>query len=244
MSIFVDESIHDRADFIVVAAVFTDDDVQEKVEQALRECGFDPASEEFKSSMTMAGNPAAHRLRDYLQGILSRCKLAIAICPVSERPEIISHVGKLLSDVDPENFVLPQRVYFDNGMRRVALSLPNHITPVYGCDSKKVAGIQVADCAAYLVSMFLLSEMGFVNKTVPANTVYPEDEGEIELAWTLWASVRYALSSGQPIGGYDADGWCEPMMHPFGLIVSENCSDDVKSAVEKRLSGVWIGCIH
>jgi hypothetical protein len=193
--------------------------LQKLVEDALLECGFDPARDEFKSSMKMAGNPAAQRLRDRLQDILGRCKIAVAICPVSERAAIVELAGRLLSGLDEKALELPATVYFDGGMKHAPLELPAGVNAIYGCDSRRVAGIQVADCAAHLVSMMLLAQLGIITKTVPASTVYPADDGEIELAWTLWASVRYALSGGNPIGGYDEEGWCEPMMHPFGLLV-------------------------
>lgn len=244
MYIFIDESIHERGDFIVIVAVCSADDVQETVEQALRECGFDPAKDEFKSSMVMAGNPAAQRLREEMRYILSRCKIAVAVCPVAERAHLVTLVGRLLSSVENEKIDAPAVAYFDQGMKQAKIDLPPSISAVLGCDSRKIAGIQIADCAAHTVSMMLLAELGILKKTVPASTVYPQDQGEIELAWTLWASVRYALSGGEPVGGYDEDGWCEPMMHPFGLLVSEGCSDAVKTAVEQRLSSVWVGCIH
>lgn len=244
MDIFIDESIHDRGNFIVIAAVCSANSLHEPVGDALLECGFDPARDEYKSSMKMAGNPAAQRLRDRLQSILGWCKIAVAICPVSERAALVEHAGKLLSGLDSKALELPAIAYFDGGMKRAPLTLPEGVRAIYGCDSKRVAGIQVADCAAYLVSMMLLAELGIVTKTVPASIVYPDDEGEIDLAWTLWASVRYAPSSGNPIEGYDEEGWCEPIMHPFGLLVSDGCSDAVKNAVKKRLSSVWAGCIH
>jgi hypothetical protein len=244
MDIFIDESIHDRGNFIVIAAVFSADNLQVLGGNALLECGFDPVHDEFKSSMKMAGNPSAQRLRDRLKHILSRCKIAVAICPVSERAAVVEHAGRLLSGLDSKALEPPATVYFDGGMKRALLELPEGVTAIHGCDSKRIAGIQVADCAAYLVSMMLLAELGIFTKTVPASTFYPGDEGEIELAWTLWASVRYALSSGNPVGGYNEDGWCEPMMHPFGLFVSDGCSEAVKDAVKKRLSSVWVGCIH
>jgi hypothetical protein len=244
MDIFIDESIHDRGNFIVIAAVFSADNLQGLVGDALLECGFDPEWDEYKSSMKMAGNPAAQRLRDRLQDILRQCKIAVAICPVSERAAVVEHVGKLLFGLPSIALELPATVYFDGGMKRAPLELPEGVTAIHDCDSKKVGGIQVADCAAYLVSMMLLGELGILTKTVPATSVYPGHDGEIELAWKLWASVRYALSSGDPIGGHDEDGWCEPLMHPFGLLVSDGCSDAVKDAVKKRLSSVWVGCIH
>lgn len=241
---FVDESIHERGDFIVVAAVRAEDEVQALVENALTKCGFDPVCDEFKSSMKMAGNPAARRLRDCLQGILSRCQIAIAVCPIAERDRIVALTGELIAAIEPKNLTTPCVVHFDEGMKRAPLVLPEGVSALHGCNSKHVAGIQVADCAAYIVSMMLLAELGVFNKTVPAHTVYPDDDGEIELAWTLWAHIRYALSGGIPIGGYDDDGMCEPMMHPFGLLIANSCSEDVKRAAEKRLSSVWLGCIH
>lgn len=244
MSIYVDESIHDRANFIVIAAVAAGDQIQRDVENALIECGFDPGQDEFKSSMRMVDNPAARRLRDHLQSILIDCKVAIAVCSIVERDQIASLTGRLISAIDPSKLELPAKVFFDQGMKPIVPELPAGITTVHGCNSKKIAGIQVADCAAYLVSMIILSELGIVTKTVPANTVYPGDDGEIELAWTLWASFRYALSSGEPVGGYDQVGWCEPMMRPFGLLISDTCSKEVRQAVVSRFSEIWVGCIH
>ena len=84
--------------------------------------------------------------------------------------------------------------------------------------------------------------MGFINKMAPTSDMYPEPE--VEMAWQLWTSLRYSLASGTPIGGFDDEGMCDPMMLPFGLLVTDSCSDAVKDAVEKRLSTVWLGCIH
>src|SRR5688572_17085109 len=113
MDIFIDESIHDRGNFIVIAAVFSADNLQGPVGDALLECGFDPTRDEYKSSMKMAGNPAAQRLRDRLEDILRHCKVAVAICPVSERAAVVDHVGELLVDLPSKALELPATVYFD-----------------------------------------------------------------------------------------------------------------------------------
>lgn len=244
MYVYIDESIHERGDFIVIAAVFSEHDLQPKVEAALRACGFDPAHDEFKSSMTMRDNPAAQDLREGLQDILSRCKLALAVCPLEERAQIMAHAGALLADVIHVTGAAEITVFFDGGMKRTPIDLPASATLVTDCDSKRVAGIQVADCAAHLASTVLLSEMGVLARTVPAKRVYPEEEGEIELAWTLMLSIRYAVSSGRPVDGYDADGMCELDMHAFGLRVADTCSEDVKAAAQKRLGSIWLGCVH
>ncbi|TYC55858.1 hypothetical protein FMN50_12600 [Rhodobacterales bacterium] len=240
----MDESIHERGDFIVVAAVYGGADVEDQVRQGLLACGFDPVRDEFKSSMRMSGNPAAQELRQRLKFILRHCKIALAVCPVVERPILATHVATLLSSVDlpPETPVVA--VYMDEGMKPTASEMPCSATVTFGCDSKSVAGIQLADCAAHLVSTMLLEELGIISKTVPASTVYEGAEGEIELAWTLWASIRHALSGKEFVGETDDYGVPEPLMSAFGLVVSDACSDAIKAAAKERLGTVWIGCIH
>ncbi|WEX89954.1 hypothetical protein PZN02_005292 [Sinorhizobium garamanticum] len=234
LEVFVDESIHVRGDFIVVAAVCSDSDVQQEVVQALLDCGFDPARDEFKSSMKMNGNPAAQELRQRLQIILNDCKIGVAVCPTSERAKIVTHVAALLSNLDVPPGTHIATVHLDEGMRRTNAKMPADATVRLGCDSKLVAGIQLADCAAHLISTMLLEELGLISKTVAASTVYEEQEGEIALAWTLWATVRYALSGRKSIGESDEYGLPEPMLNPFGLVVSDACSDAVKAAVESK----------
>lgn len=244
MNIYIDESIHERADFIVTAAVCSPEELQLPVHEALRNNGFDPTCDEFKSSMRLNGFIAAQKLREDLRAILSHCKIAIAVCPVSERASIAKYIGDLLCERiwEPEN--QPITLHFDEGMKRSELRTLNPIVMQFDCDSQKVAGIQVADCAAHLFSTILLSELGFVNKTMQVNEVEHGFDGDIELAWSLWAEIRYALSGSEPVGSLDEHGDYEPMMLPFGLFVSSSCSDSVKAAVEKRLGQVWVGCIH
>ncbi|WP_417729069.1 DUF3800 domain-containing protein [Roseovarius sp.] len=243
LDVFVDESIHDRGGFIVVAAVLSADNVQKEVVGALLDCGFDPARDEFKSSMKMNGNLAAQKLRGSLQAILRGCKIAAAVCPTLERAEIVNHIATLLSEVDLPSGTSIGTVYFDEGMKPTSAEMPGSAVVKFGCDSKQVAGIQLADCAAHLISTMLLEELGLVTKMVPASSVYGEEEGEIELAWTLWASIRHALAGGTSTGT-DEHGFPEPLMHPFGLFVSPSCSNAVATAARKRLSTVWVGCIH
>ncbi|MBB4576013.1 DUF3800 domain-containing protein [Rhizobium lentis] len=244
MHVFVDESIHDRGHFIVVAAVCSEGDVQEQVVQSLLACGFDPSRDEFKSSMAMRDNPAAQELRQRLQLILRHCKIALAVCPIAERAILAAHLATLLSSVDLPQETHIAAIYLDEGMKRTNAEMPPGAVVTYGCDSRLVAGIQLADCAAHLVATMLLDELGVISKTVPASTVYDGQEGEIELAWTLWASIRHALSGRTPVGQVDEYGLPEPLMNPFGLVVSDRCSEDLKAAVERRLGTVWIGCIH
>lgn len=241
--IYIDESIHDRGDLIVLAAVYSETPLQARVEEVLRDCGFDPARDEFKSSMRMHGNIAAQKLRDNIQSLLGNCKIAVVVCAPGDRRRLADHAVELLSEIDvPKSTNIP--VYFDEGILRPTQPPPAGFEFRLNCNSREVAGIQVADAAAHVIASTILSELGMFNRTTPASTVYPDDDGEIELAWVLWMSLRYALATNEPIGGYDENGECEPYMRPFGVLVAASCSPHVREAAELRFRGIWLGCIH
>jgi hypothetical protein len=241
--IYVDESIHTRGEFIVIAAVWAGADIASHINEALIECGFQPGRDEFKSSMRMADNEAARHLRERLRFLIFRhCKTAVAVCSLTEREHIIELTARLIEHLPADVVDQPTTIHFDEGMKKVTPSLPWAWKAEMNCNSRAVVGIQLADCAAHTISIMLLSELGIVNKTVSTDSAYPE--AEVSMAWELWTAIRYSLSSGKPIGGYDEDGWCDPDMEPFGLLISEDCSKTVRNAAEKRLGSVWVGCIH
>lgn len=241
--IFVDESIHDRGNFIVIAAVVTEEEIGQDVRNALARSGFTPRVDEYKSSMSMNGNNSAQRLREEIKSIIfSKCKIAFAFCAVTERADIMPIAAKLIGELRDASGAGPAVIHFDQGISAREVSLPAGWLVKHGCDSKVVEGIQLADCAAHTLATLILSQLGFVNKSVSTEGQYPEPE--VELAWELWTSIRYALSSGEPVGGYDADGHCEPMMFPYGIFVSQSCSFELKEAVMQRLGEVRVGCIH
>tara|TARA_R110000782_G_scaffold117364_4_gene207693 strand:- start:6329 stop:7078 length:750 start_codon:yes stop_codon:yes gene_type:complete len=241
--IYVDESIHDRGNFITVAMVCADDDLSDLVSDALARHGFEPKKDEFKSSMVMSSNPSAQRLREEIRGLMfGQAKLALAFCSLSERSEIQAHAIRLLESLPDTYLSRGGIIYFDEGIAKASTPLPEGWQAQTNCDSKLVGGIQIADCAAHTVSTIILAELGIVNKQIATHGRYPEPE--VELEWALWTDLRYSLATDQPIGGYDDEGWCEPMMLPFGLLISEQCNAEVRRVAEERLSEVWLGCIH
>lgn len=243
---YIDESIHDRGDFIVIGLLLCDDNIQSDVETALRDYGFVPGRDEFKSSMRMAGNEAAQMLRSRFRFLLmTKCSLAVAVLPISERGKIVEAAcGLVRSITERDSNNASGVVYFDEGMKLALADLPDGWRAEFNCDSRSVGGIQLADSAAHTVSTMLLTEMGIAVKMVPTGEDYLTETGEVELAWELWTSLRYALSSGVPEAGFDEDGWCDPTMKPFGLAISDGCSHAVKVAAITRLGSVWVGCIH
>lgn len=241
-SVFVDESIHDRADFVVVAIVYTDNSIQTAVDEMLAQSGYAPGIDEFKSSMAMAGNEQAQELRGRMRYLLlRRCKLAVVVCSRGERARIGELTIELMKQVAARDGSPPLTLHLDDGISVRNLEVPANWRVLTGCDSRIVGGIQVADCAAFVVSTLLLTELGFNTKTVPPGD-YPSEE-PIELAWSLWTSLRYSLAGSEPVGAVDEHGY-SPDMQPFGLLISDACSDAVREAARLRLGSVWVGCIH
>ncbi|MBY5361944.1 DUF3800 domain-containing protein [Rhizobium leguminosarum] len=244
MDIYIDESIHERANFIVLAAVCAGPNEIRLAEEALLQCGFVPGRDEFKSSMKMSGNEQAQDLRERFREIIGRCKIAIGICAVSERHQLMTLAARIAEAVSGHDTAKKRTVHLDQGMKRQPVTLPNGYVLNADCDSKAFIGIQLADCCAHLVATMLLGELGLFTKMVPRGRVYPDDEGHLELAWELWASLRYALAGSEPIGPVEDNGYYEPLLKPFGLVLSEGCDERVVEAAGKRFGSVWVGCIH
>lgn len=244
MDIYFDESIHDRANFIVLAAVCATPDLIEEAEEALRNCGFEPGVDEFKSSMKMLGNAQAQQLRELFRAIIGRSKIAVGVCSRSERPHLMAIMAKIIAVIAAKRPGQDATVHLDEGIKSQLVALPAGYLLRSNCDSRRVIGIQLADCCAHFISTMLLGEMGLFDKMVPANRVYPGNEGELELAWELWASIRYALAGSKPVGLIEEDGYYEPLLEPFGLVITEGCDPSVGEAARNRLGEVWVGCIQ
>lgn len=244
MDIYIDESIHDRGNFIVLAAVCAPPDEIRIATEALRQCGFAPGHDEFKSSMKMNGNKPAHDLRERFREVIGRCKIAIGICAVRERHQLMSLAASICEAIASQNAIEAGTIYLDQGIKPQSISIPAGLQLWPGCDSKSVIGIQLADCCAHFIATILLDELGVVRKMVPARRVYPGNEGDLELAWELWASIRNALAGREPIGAVDDDGIHEPLLKPFGLVFSDGCDAHVAEAARRPFGSVWVGCIH
>ncbi|WP_018900826.1 DUF3800 domain-containing protein [Rhizobium sp. 2MFCol3.1] len=243
MDIYCDESIHDRGNFIVLAAVSATPEHIELAKEALISCGLTPGRDEFKSSMTMSGNENAQRLREAYRGIISQCKVGIAICALDERHFLMTLAARLAQKMAANMPGIGGRVYLDGGMKQQPVDLPPGFHLVAGCDSRSVIGVQLADCCAHAVATILLDEMGIAKRKKAASDSRDDDSvGDIALGWFLWASMRYALSSGIAVNS-DDPFFEDPTRLPFGLELSDGCDPRVAKAANKRFGTVWIGCI-
>lgn len=239
--LYVDESIHERGDFIVIAAVYSKEPLDQLVAAALAACGFAAGRDEFKSCLSMNNNDQTRELRQNIQTILwEHCRVAYAICTVAERDLIADHLYQLAGNLVWDPPIQGGTIYFDEGIKPATHAAPAGWSAIYRCNSKAVGGIQVADCAAHTYGTILLDDLGITKKIVPIENYV---EPEVELRWLLWSWLRDVMASNIPAFEPHDDGYHEPMMLAFGIHVSELCPEKLRD-LGGPSAGVWVGCIH
>ena len=275
MNIYIDESIHPHYKFIVTALVVTQTDVSPLVEDALRAAGLQPGKDEFKSGARMEGNESLWELRDALLGVVSfNSKLAFYISNPSHRNELGAGILSTIELLAKKNGLnlSDSNVYLDEGIFR-SVDDANRTFGGFEClagvnfnpeqDSKKIAGIQLADLVANSMSQTLRETVTGCEKIVNIggpDTGYHEDE-TAPLGWELLMNVRYNFFTRNIVfEGETFDRDTNPYvlgpdedqvdygMHPeilgWSIFLSDNIADRVRQAVSDRLGKIWLGCIH
>jgi hypothetical protein len=80
---YFDESIHDRAGFILGAWVYSQSDLTPVVNKAIAEAGLQLGMHEFKSGARMDSGETQRVLRDKLKQGLQETRLGVVVVPVS-----------------------------------------------------------------------------------------------------------------------------------------------------------------
>jgi hypothetical protein len=201
--LYFDESIHVRAGFILGAFVHSASDMSPVVADILRECGLAPPEDEFKSRSRMDGNRTMQIVRTRLLQLARGTKVGIAVIPVAERPRLDVHALRALAALDHRNDRLSNSrhdVFFDAGIFRstknayelrdqlkIGLQYNLHVEQ----DSRRVAGLQLADCIAHRAATMLLAQLGLVRKTVRVGDGSDSDpERDVPLSFEVWHSLR------------------------------------------------------
>lgn len=253
---YVDESIQQRAGFIVGAFVYSDTDLTPAVFERIASVGLRPGVDEFKSGMRMDRHPEHGAAREALRSLLQGTRVGLAVVPADRRDDLGIEALLGLEKIIRANELTAagHHVYFDQGItvrpdradtfvRRVGV----HCEILLNQDSRLVGGVQVADLAAHSMGVMLLESLGILKKTVKAgeNSGYDPDL-DIELGFELWASLRYAFfKAPQPIPGpVDPLGDLMFDVANYGLHVASSCSETLQSAALKRFGECYLGCIH
>ena len=110
-----------------------------------------------------------------------------------------------------------------------------------------VVGLQVADLVAHTCATMLLSEMGLVEKRVKVgNTSGYEPDDEVDLAFVLWASVRWNFFAEPPPPPTQWESqldW-QANVESCGLFVASSASNELRTAARQRFGTMYLGCIH
>ncbi|MCH7760411.1 hypothetical protein IIA15_03285 [candidate division TA06 bacterium] len=253
---YFDESIQERAGFIVGAFVYSTNDLMPSVFSALAEAGLQPGVDEFKSGVRMAAHPEQAKARDGLRELLMDVRVGVIVVPSSERlslgTEALVGLTKIINANDLTD--VSHQVFFDEGIVVDRTSLESfHDNVGAECDinldqdSRTIGGIQLADLAAHAMGIMLLEQQEHIKKTVKAgeNSGY-EPDLDINLGFELWASLRYSFfKSSQPIPGpEDPLGDLLFDVENYGLHVAATCVDALRNSSLARFGQCYLGCIH
>lgn len=254
---YIDDSIHDEAGFIVAACVYTNIEIDTRITEIIKSCGFSPDTFEYKSRASYSKEPEKIKVRDQLKQLLKdSCYLGVVIVPRSKREELGLECIKAIKQFIETNKRIkkPASIYIDEGMfkstdkayKLIDSLLLNNCIFYLEQNSKKIKGIQLADLAAHISSIQLKDTLGLVTKTVRLG----EESGygpetDMELGFEMWATLRYSLFNegstkftGDPI----ADATVK--VEPYGLYVSEYCDSKLSEIARSTFGKVYLGCIH
>jgi uncharacterized protein DUF3800 len=252
---YVDESIHERAGFILGAYVFSPHELTPHVFKKLEAVGLRPGVDKYKSSAKMSEDARQWALRNELKELLWNVKLGLVVVPSAERQNLGTEALRGLKKIILANELLEEHhhLYFDKGIvfrspARVVEELGlNHLCEIHtDQDSRLVGGLQVADLAAHTMSVMLLETLGIVNKTVKAGPSSGYDpELDIELGFELWATLCYHFFTRDNLDpdldqleGFTLD------TGSYSVHIAEPCTDVLRYAVQKRFGECYMGCVH
>lgn len=254
-NLYFDESIRDNGGFIIGALVISDEDLSTQIRKQWECMGLNP-NDEYKSSAIKINNEASVKQRNFISYLLQKSKLALVVLPKDDRRQLGNYCAELVIQLlntnmllnQPHEFHLDENVFIDRNIQAKLKELNVRIH--LNSDSKKEAGIQLADHASHALGGMLLEEMGVVKKQVKAgeNSGYHPDE-MLDLGFELWASLRYAL-----IGeNHYFEGLSPPLEDPanpyymvdgYGLYIASSCSNALAVAARKRFGTNYLSCIH
>lgn len=253
--IYVDDSIHERGNFIISGIVVTSEDIEKRISDCLILNGYNPEKDEFKSGLSFRKHPKMLNVRNELKVIISSaCKIGLIVLPSIKRQhngfETLKGLKKMIdsNDFEGEIKIFIDENYFKNEIvgkkfaERIGLL---NCTLELEVDSKVVKGIQLADLVAHTCSTMLLEQLNLIDKKVRSgeNSGY-DPELEVELGFELWASIRYCFLGVINEDFLNGIGEQKKMTEPFGLYISDYCDKVLREKVKDRFSEIYMGCIH
>lgn len=254
--LYLDDSKHHRSDFSLAAFAICDVDPTEEMSSIFRDYGYDTASFEFKSSAKMKGDSNLQSLRAALKFFIAR-KCSIAVCVVNGDKKLGPAALELLQGAltHPQLNGVQHEVFFDEGLFpsvRAAEAVVKNAKVFDTCrfhfeqSSRDILGIQLADIVAHTCGTMLLDSLGHISKMIvidePSDDVYHGKE--VELAFEMWAGIRYAFLSRNKPNPKDDFEFATVDVFPWGLFIDDSVDEQIASAAKDRFGEMYLGCIH
>lgn len=254
---YFDESIHQRAGFILGAFVACQTEPTARINEALVKAGLRPGVDEYKSGARMVNNPSMVRARNELREVLEGVRIGVVIVPGDCRQDVgleamrglhkivvSTRLGKSGHSVFLDEGLVASRRNFDALVAELGLS-GNAIRVEQ--DSVRIVGLQLADLVAHTCATMLLAQMGLVTKQVKAgeNSGYEPDD-DIDLAFVLWASLRWNFFGAPPPPPQEWESQLDWQIdvESRGLFIADTCSEQLRAMALVRFGRMYLGCIH
>lgn len=247
---YFDESIHDDANFIIGAFVYSATNLNELGAKIFEKSGLAFGNDEFKSSNITDGDESRLELRNAMKEQILHQKIGFLVTPVDNRNILGDEAIKCLEKIIENNNLSDEshHVYFDESIGfsdSISKLDPNKIQIHTDQKSHEFLGIQLADLCAHTLSIMLREQLGLICKAIThgSNAGF-EPEVQMPLGYEMWATLRYSFFTQDSIQPFDLDTGWNLNIEPYAFYVSDDCDPSVQKAVMKRFSTIYVGCIH
>ena len=246
MVIYIDESIHDKYGFMLLAFVTCKSDPEGYISDLLRSNDV----EEYHSCANMKNDKSMQVVRSKLRSYVNRnCSWGVLIAPSNYRYGIADEIKSVLANLVKSVSTKDTDIFIDEGIinsneaSKILQEL--EIRNIAICNSRKIMGIQLADLVAALCGVRLREKISGTPKIL----VYGEESGfnppiEADLGYELWASLRYSMRRAKKAKGENMPGLASFETKGYGFFLSNGCPQDLAEAASSLFGEVYLGCIH
>ncbi|MFW6253918.1 MAG: DUF3800 domain-containing protein [Chitinivibrionales bacterium] len=247
MNIYIDESIHEKHGFMLLAYVLCPNDPQKKLASILAK----HKKAEFHALEKMDGNKRTQMLRSEIRQYINwSCQWGVFVFPSDSRCSLAGDLPQFFNNLSTANVKDDLiRIHLDEGIIKPSelKIISNDISDIEILLSKsyEVNGIQLADLVASLNGIRLREEIS----QSPKMLTYGDESGfnppiEAELGYELWASLRYSMCRSSNPLDEEMPGMAEFLTKGYGLFISDKCSPELQASAEKIFGRVYLSCIH
>lgn len=246
MNIYIDESIHEKYGFMLIAYVLCKKSPNDDLLKILMSHGIS----EFHASVKMSSNTAMQEVRqELLTYINSNSYWGVMVLPSTSRFNLLSDLQDLLNVIYKNGLLSPCDFFIDDGIisnkELLEIQKIGFISTAKICNSALEQGIQLADLVAALCGVRLRDEIG----QNPKLLMYGDEAGynppiEAEIGYELWASLRYSMLHSDIPFGEELPSMAMFPTYGYGFFISDLCSDELKEKADRTFGAIYLGCIH